>query len=760
MSKEQEYVIDLEAEKKELERRYELLIKAASKHFKNPEQNKEEVRKAFDIAVDAHKDMRRKSGEPYIYHPIEVAMIAAEEMGLGTTSVICALLHDVVEDTELTLDDMKNLFGEDVSQIIDGLTKIEGVFDNVKSIQAENFRKIVLTLSNDVRVILIKIADRLHNMRTLEHMRRDKQLKIASETLFLYAPLAHRLGLYNIKTELEDLCLKYMEPEAYQDITKKLEKTHDVRERFIKVFTQPIIKSLDELNVKYEIKGRTKSVYSIYNKIHNKGVPFDEIYDIFAIRIILDVPQNLEKSEIWRTYSVITDLYQPKPDRLRDWISFPRANGYESLHVTVMSPTGKWVEVQIRSQRMDEVAERGYAAHWKYKENNAETAIDEWIGKIRELLEMYQEGDSVDFMDAFKLNLYTQEVYVFTPKGEIRTMPSGSTALDFAYEIHTDLGNKCLGAKVNNKLVPLSYPIKSGDQLEIITSQKQSPKEDWLSFVTTSKAKGRIKAALKEEKRKIADDGKEIFERKAKRLNLNFVPEDMAKILKYFGLNDSLEFYYRVGKGMISSAQIKNFYNEEHKKSWYQYLASKISRKEKSKAPEPQSEFKQLLEKTKEKGNELLIGDSMEKLDYTLSPCCSPIPGDEVFGFVTINEGIKIHKTTCPNAVQMLSHYAYRVVNARWVDQKSIAFLTGLKVTGIDEVGIVNKITRLISNQMKVNMRSISFDTDDGTFEGKIIVYVQDTKHLDELMSKLKTVPGVLSVKRMDNQIEGKTEVN
>ncbi len=760
MSNEKEYVIDVEAEKKEIERRYDLLIKAASKHFKNESEDEENIRKAFDLAVDAHKDMRRKSGEPYIYHPIEVAMIVSEEMGLGTTSVICALLHDVVEDTELTLDDMKNLFGDDVSQIIDGLTKIEGVFDNVKSIQAENFRKIVLTLSNDVRVILIKIADRLHNMRTLEHMRRDKQLKIASETLFLYAPLAHRLGLYNIKTELEDLCLKYIEPEAYEDITNKLEKTLDVRERFVKVFTQPIIKNLDELGMKYEIKGRTKSVYSIYNKIHKKGVPFDEIYDIFAIRIILDVPQNLEKSEIWRTYSVITDLYQPKPDRLRDWISFPRANGYESLHVTVMSPSGKWVEVQIRSLRMDEVAERGYAAHWKYKENNAETAIDEWIGKIRELLEMYQEGDSVDFMDAFKLNLYTQEVYVFTPKGEIITMPAGATALDFAYEIHTDLGNKCLGAKVNNKLVPLSYPIKSGDQLEIITSQKQTPKEDWLSFVTTSKAKGCIKSALKEEKRKIAEDGKEIFERKAKRLNLHFMPEDMNKLLKYFGINDTLEFYYRVGKGMISSAQIKNFYNEEHKKSWYQYLASKISRKEKGKTSQVSSEFKQLLEKTKEKGNELLIGDSMEKLDYTLSPCCSPIPGDEVFGFITINDGIKIHKTTCPNAVQMLSHYAYRVVKARWVDQKSIAFLTGLKVTGIDEVGIVNKITRLISNQMKVNMRSISFDTNDGTFEGKIIVYVQDTKHLDELMSKLKTVPGVISVKRMDNQSDTKEIVN
>lgn len=738
---------DPEQERREILRKYKELLKYAYPLVPDREERKQ-IKKAFQIAVDAHKEMRRKSGEPYIFHPIAVAQIVVQEMGLGATSIICALLHDVVEDTELTLEDIEKFFGPTVAKIIDGLTKISGVFDNTKSIQAENFRKIVLTLSEDIRVILIKIADRLHNMRTLEHMRRDKQLKIASETLFLYAPLAHRLGLYNIKTELEDLSLKYLEPEAYQEIISKLEKSKDVRERFIRQFTQPIKKKLDELGLSYEIKGRTKSVYSIWNKIHKKGVPFEEIYDIFAIRIILDVPQHLEKSEIWKTYSVVTDLYQPKPDRLRDWISFPRANGYESLHVTVMSPTGKWVEVQIRSKRMDEVAERGYAAHWKYKESNTETAIDEWITRIRELLENKDE-EAVDFVDAFKLNLYTDEIYVFTPKGELKTLPANATALDFAYEIHSDVGDHCLGAKVNNKLVPLSYKLNSGDQIEIITSQKQSPKEDWLNFVNTSKAKAKIKAALKEEKKRIAEEGKAIFERKLRRLNYNFNPEDINTLLKYFKLPDEQEFFYRVGKGIITSQQIKNFYKEEGKKSWYSYLTNRLSRKA-SKKKEEKENFDSLLKKFDRGSEQLLIGDSEEKIDYTLAPCCNPIPGDEVFGFVTINDGIKIHKINCPNAIQLLSNYAYRVVKAKWVGSEALSFLTGITVKGIDDVGIVNKITKLISNQMKVNMRSISFDSNDGIFEGKITLFVQDTRHLHELMEKLKEVPGVISVERID----------
>lgn len=745
------YTPDPELEKAELLKRYKELFRSVEK-VTSDKTELAQVRKAFEIAVDGHKEMRRKSGEPYIYHPIAVAMIVVQEMGLDATSVVCGLLHDVVEDTEITLDELGKHFGPQAARIIDGLTKIDGVFDNTKSIQAENFRKIVLSLSDDIRVILIKLADRLHNMRTLEHMKRDKQLKIASETMFMYAPLAHRLGLYNIKTELEDLCLKYIEPEAYEDIVSKLANSKEVRERFISRFTLPIKNSLNEQGYKYQIKGRTKSIYSIYQKIHHKSVPFEEIYDIFAIRIILDVPLEIEKSEIWKAYSVVTDLYQPKPDRLRDWISFPRANGYESLHVTVMSPTGKWVEVQIRSHRMDDVAERGLAAHWKYKENNAvESAMDDWITKVRETMEAHKEGEAVDFIDAFKMNLSMDEIYVFTPKGELRTMAVGSTALDFAYEIHSDLGDHCLGAKVNNKLVPLSYTLQSGDQLEIISSEKQSPKEDWLNFVKTSKARSRIKSALKEEKRKIAIDGKESFERKIKKLKLNFTEEDLPKLLKYFSVQDSLDFFYRIEKGIISSQQLKTFYSEETKKSWYTYLAAKLKRKPKKVDHEAKDNFESLIKAYKREG-ELLIGDSLQKLDYKLAPCCNPIPGDEVFGFVTINDGIKIHKISCPNAVQLLSNYAYRVVKAKWTGADDLAFLTGIKVNGIDDVGIVNKITKLISAQMKVNMRSIYFDSNDGIFEGRITLFVQDTRHLDELIQKLKKVEGVISVERM---IEG-----
>lgn len=735
---------DIEDEKKELQKRYRALLRSASRTVKNKEDIKR-IRKAFEVAVDAHKDMRRKSGEPYIYHPIAVAQIVVDEMSLGATSIICALLHDVVEDTDLTLEDMNNFFGEKVAKIIDGLTKISGVIDHTKSIQAENFRKIVLTLSDDVRVILIKIADRLHNMRTLEHMKRDKQLKIASETMFMYAPLAHRLGLYNIKTELEDLSLKYTHPEDYKDILDKLVKSEDVRKRFINRFTLPIKKALDGENIKYEVKGRTKSAFSIWNKMTKKGIPFEEIYDIFAIRIILDVPPQYEKAEIWRTYSLVTDIYQPKPDRLRDWISFPRSNGYESLHVTVMSPTGKWVEVQIRSLRMDDIAERGFAAHWKYKENNGETAIDGWINKIRELLEG-QEGEAIDFVDAFKLDLEVEEVFVFTPKGELKTMPAGTTALDFAYEIHSQLGDHCLGAKVNNKLVPLSYVLQGGDQIEIITSQKQTPKEDWLHFVKTSKAKGKIKSALREEKKKMAEDGKEIFLRKLRRLKINEEEQDLNKLIKHFGVPDSVEFFYRVNKGIISNEQIKAFYKDESRRSWYSYLTKRISRKSKK----DNFTVEELVKQTHRENDQLLIGDDMQKLDYKLSTCCNPIPGDEVFGFVTVSEGIKIHKTTCPNAISLLSNYSYRVIKAKWVNSESLAFLAGIKVSGFDEVGIVNRITRTISGQMKVNMRSLSFDTNDGIFEGKITAFVQDTRHLNELMEKLKEVPGVISAERTD----------
>lgn len=742
-----EIVIDHEQEKRELISRYKKLVKALGPAIKSKE-DQIKIHKAFEVAVDAHKEMRRKSGEPYIYHPIAVAQICAEEIGLGVTSAICGLLHDTVEDTQLTLEDIQSLFGPGVAKIIDGLTKISGVFDQTSSIQAENFRKIILTLSDDVRVILIKLADRLHNMRTLDHMTRDKQLKIANETLFLYAPLAHRLGLYRIKTELEDLALKYTQPEVYEDIVNKLRKTEDVRKRFIASFNNPIKKRLNELGMKFEIKGRTKSVYSIYNKMVTKGIPFEEIYDIFAVRIIIESEPENEKSDCWRVYSVVTDLYKPKPDRLRDWISFPRSNGYESLHTTVMSPSGKWVEVQIRTRRMDEIAEKGYAAHWKYKEKGAESNVDEWIRKIREILEN-QDQNAVDLVESFKLDLSTEEIFVFTPKGELRTLPNGATALDFAYEIHSKLGDTCIGAKVNNKLVPISHQLKSGDQVEVITSSKQTPKEDWLKIVKTSKAREKIKGALKEEKRRIAEEGKEIFERKLRHLGYTFNEEDITKILKYFRVNSSQDFFYKVATGGITNNEIKQFYKDESSKSWYTYLTTKLRRKTQDKKEDKPS-LESLIKEAKRDGDTLVIGEDDVKLDYKLSSCCNPIPGDEVFGFVTVNDGIKIHKTTCPNAMQLMSNYAYRIVKARWTTRESIAFLAGIKVSGFDEVGIVNRITKIISNQLKVNMRSISFDTSDGLFEGTIMVYVQDTHHLDELINKIKEVPGVINVTRMN----------
>lgn len=737
----------LEAEKKEILRRYRALLRAAAPVIKTPEDRKR-IKKAFELALAAHKDMRRKSGEPYIYHPIAVAEICVKELNLGVTSVICALLHDTVEDTDITLEDIGNMFGEEVRTIIDGLTKIEGFVDATESIQAENFRKILLTLSNDVRVILIKLADRLHNMRTLDHMKRDKQLKIANETLYLYAPLAHRLGLYRIKSEMEDLALKYTDPEFYQEIVTKLKKSEEVRNRFISTFIQPIKKKLIEQGFSFEIKGRTKSIYSIYNKIKNKGVPFEEIYDIFAIRIIIDSEPENEKADCWRVYSIVTDFYQPKPDRLRDWISFPKANGYESLHTTVMSPTGKWVEVQIRTRRMDEIAERGYAAHWKYKESSIETNIDEWLRKVRAILENADQN-AVDFVESFKVDLVTEEIFVFTPKGELKTLPAGSTALDFAYEIHSDIGDHCLGAKVNGKLVSISHVLQSGDQVEIITSSKQKPKEDWLQIVKTSKARHKIRQALKEQKRQLAETGKEQFERKLRHLGLNFTEADVPKILRFFQVPSLLEFYYRVATDVITNDDIRRFYKEEIARSWYAALTRRFKRRTEKPAEPPVPKLADLLKHTNRKEDSLIIGDNVTNLDYKLATCCNPIPGDEVFGFVTVNDGIKIHKTNCPNANTLMSNYAYRIIKARWTSSEAIAFQAGLIIKGFDDVGIVNRITRIISNQLKVNMKSINFDSNEGLFEGRIMVFVQDTVHLEDLMNKLRKVPGVISVERM-----------
>ena len=729
-----------EQEKKEILNRYKKLLTASRRRLEKGD--KELIRKAFELAVEAHKDMRRKTGEPYIYHPIAVAQICAEEIGLGTTSIICGLLHDTVEDTEITLADIEGMFGERVAKIIDGLTKISGVFDQTSSLQAENFRKMLLTLSDDIRVILIKLADRLHNMRTLDSMARDKQIKIASETLYLYAPLAHRLGLNAIKTELEDLGLKYTHSDAYNEIILKLEESEPERKKFIQKFIEPIKDILKEQNFKFKISGRPKSVYSIYNKIKNKGVPFEEIYDLFAIRIVSDSLPEQEKSDCWHIYSIITDFYHPSPERLRDWISTPKANGYESLHTTVMGPDGKWVEVQIRTERMNEIAEKGYAAHWKYKDtaSEKESQLEEWINKIREMLESPEEN-ALDFIDDFKLNLFAEEIFVFTPKGEMRTIPSGATALDFAFEIHSKIGEHCIGAKVNHKLVPLSYVLKGGDQVELLTSKKQTPNEDWLGFVITAKAKSKIKYALKNERKKISEDGREILERKFYKQKLEFTIQNIQDFTTFLKLSSTQEVFYRAAKDAIGITEIKEFV--KYKQHPERYVTKKL---------EKQHSVEEMVTQARGKSNMLVIGDDMEALDYKLSPCCTPIPGDDVFGFITVGEGIKIHRVNCPNASKLLANYAYRVIKAKWNSDKLLTFLASVKITGTDAMGVVNNITKVISTQHNVNMRSITFDTEDGIFEGTIMVYVHSTEHLTQLSNNLKKVPGVINVQRIDGE--------
>lgn len=730
--------IDLELERKEILKRYRKLLKTAKPLLKDNDAKL--IKKAFNTSLEAHKDMRRKSGEPYIYHPLAVAQIAAEEIGLGTTSIVSALLHDVVEDTDWEIEDIERDFGPKIARIIDGLTKISGVFEYGSSQQAENFRKMLLTLSDDVRVILIKLADRLHNMRTLGSMPRNSQLKIASETKYLYAPLAHRLGLYAIKSELEDLFLKYTETEIYQQIAFDLKETKAARDRFIKEFIAPLEHDLQETGFEFIIKGRPKSIYSIWSKMKKQNIPFEEVYDLFAIRIILKAKPEQEKAACWQVYSIVTDYYKPNPDRLRDWISTPRTNGYESLHTTVMSKTGQWVEVQIRTERMDEIAEKGYAAHWKYKENAPnphELGLEAWISKVREMLEQ-SDASAIEFMDDFRSNLFNEEVFVFTPKGDLKVLPFGATALDFAFEIHTEIGVHCLGAKVNQKLVPLSYTLNNGDQVEVLTSSKQKPSEDWLRFVVSSKAKARIKDFLKEDKKRYITDGKEIVTRKIKQLKMQLTQEVTNQLRAYFNAKTTSDFFYNVGKGYIDPQEIKRFREDKLKVSQPAISDAKSFEKEIKKVRGVESDM-------------LLIGEDMDSIDYKLAKCCNPISGDDVFGFVTINEGIKIHRTNCPNAIELMSNYGYRIIKAKWTSQKEIAFLAGLRITGTDRMGIVNDITRIISNELKVNMRSITIDTDEGIFEGSIMLFVHDTKHLDILMKKLSKVQGIVGVNRFDS---------
>ncbi|MFM7430800.1 MAG: RelA/SpoT family protein [Flammeovirgaceae bacterium] len=736
-------VIDEVEEKKEIIARYRRLLRLTKPILKDGDAKF--IKRAFTISMEAHKNMRRKSGEPYIFHPLSVAEICVEEIGLGTTSIISALLHDVVEDTDIQLADLQGIFGVKIAKIIDGLTKIRGVFEYGTTAQAENFRKMLFTLSEDVRVILIKLADRLHNMRTLDSMPRNKQLRVSSETIYLYAPLAHRLGLNAIKTELEDLYLRFTDRAVYNEISGKIDDTRASRNKFIKQFIQPIKDELDELNVKYEIKGRPKSIFSIYNKMRKQNIPFEEVYDLFAIRIIIDIPIEQEKSFCWQVYSVVTDYYTPNPDRLRDWISTPKANGYESLHTTVMAKNGQWVEVQIRTLRMDEIAEKGYAAHWKYKDNAAkyESNLEKWLVRVRETLEK-QDLTALEFVDDFRGNLFSEEIFVFTPKGELKNLPTGATALDFAFDIHTDIGAKCIGAKVNQKLVPLNHLLKNGDQIEILTSAKQKPNEDWLRFVISPKAKSKIKELLKEGKRKIAEDGKEVLLRKMTQLKIDAHTQVLEQMRDFFKVSSQLDLNYRVGMGTITVNDLKRF--KEYKPS------SPLKGQEHSEVRDVKT-IEQELNKAKGRYEDiLLIGEDMDVVEYKLAKCCTPIPGDDVFGFVTVNEGIKIHRANCPNATELLANHGNRVIKAKWTSQYEVSFLTGLNVVGTDRVGLINDVSKVISEELKVNMSSLSFKTDQGIFSGEIMLYVNDTRHLEVLIEKLEKVEGVVKVSRFDSK--------
>ncbi len=732
--------VDVEEEKREIIRRYRRLLRKAKPFLKDDDAK--EIRRAFNIAVEAHREMRRKSGEPYIYHPLAVAEICVEEIGLGTTSIVSALLHDVVEDTDIELAEIRDEFGDRVAKIIDGLTKISGVFEYGTSQQAENFRKMLFTLSEDVRVILIKISDRLHNMRTLNSMPRNKQLKISSETMYIYAPLAHRLGLYLIKSELEDLYLRYTEAEEYKEIADKLNQMKASRTRIISQFTKPIKAELKKQGYKYVAKGRPKSIFSIWNKMKSQNIPFEEVYDLFAIRIIVDVPIEEEKAACWKVYSIVTDFYRPNPDRLRDWISTPKANGYESLHTTVMASNGQWVEVQIRTKRMDEIAEKGYAAHWKYKHNInlEESQLEQWLAAVRDSLES-NNVEALEFVDNFRGNLFSQEVFVFSPRGDLYTLPFNATALDFAFAIHTEVGLSCIGAKINQRLVPLNYILKNGDQVEILTSTKQKPSEDWLRFVVTSKARSNIREGLRENKRDTVTQGEEILLRKFKKLKIDETHMMIDRFREFMHEKTNFDLFYKVGKGQIKLEDFKRF--KEMK-------PLKLKKRPQGRIKDAR-DFEQELKRVKGKKDDiLLIGEDMDLVDYRLAACCTPIPGDDVFGFVTVSEGIKIHRTTCPNAPELLAKHGNRIIKAKWASEHEQSFEVGLKIVGIDRIGLVNDVSSIISDELKVNMRSMAIDTESGIFEGTIRLFVNDTKHLEKLKEKLEKVEGVVKVSRFE----------
>ncbi len=734
------YRISIEEENKEIASRYKDLLKGTYEVLSK--KDKDLIRQAFEVAVEAHSEQRRKTGEPYIYHPIAVAKIVAYEIGLGATSIAAALLHDVVEDTHYTIEDIEQLFGETIARIVNGLTKISRLNkEKDASIQAENFRKMLLTLHDDVRVILIKIADRLHNMQTMDAMPGHKQIKIASETLYIYAPLAHRLGLYNIKTDLEDLGLKYTEPEIFNDITAKIKASKQEQQTYINTFSETIQKGLSKEHFNYEIKGRFKSIFSIRRKMRKQNVTFDEVYDKFAIRIIFDPNSKDEKFEAWKIYSIVTDYFKPNPSRLRDWISQPKSTGYEALHITVVGPDAQWVEVQIRSKRMDEIAEKGYAAHFKYKQGDVnENGLEGWLNKLKETLEN-QSLNAVDFVEDFKLNLYAKEIYVFTPKGDLKSLPKGASALDFAFSIHTDVGLKCRGAKVNGKLVPLSYELKSGDQIEVITTALNKPNSRWLDFVITARARTKIKAALKDEEKKIAEEGKAILARKLRHLKISFNEKVVNELVTFFKLRTSFDLFFRIGNGAIDNTQLKSFVSGRNS-AIISYFKNKLRRS-------PSSEVVGE-EVVTHKYDALVFGNDEEKLEYKLSPCCNPIPGDNVFGFITINDGIKVHKKNCPNSISLQSNYAYRIIKTKWIDSTKQDFKVILQINGVDKAGIANNLTRIISNNMGVFIHSINIAGNEGFFDGKLSLSVNNSAQLKKLINSIQRIEGVKKVARVN----------
>ncbi|WP_226064991.1 RelA/SpoT family protein [Kaistella polysaccharea] len=733
-------VYDLEQENKEILARYRDLITNTYRHL-DEEQNKL-IRKAFDIALDAHKDQRRKTGEPYIYHPIEVAKIVANEVGLGATSIACALLHDVIEDSDYTYEDLQKIFGKKIADIVNGLTKISVMNHQNISIQSENYRKLLLTLSEDFRVILIKIADRLHNMRTLESMTPEKQKKIASETVYIYAPLAHRLGLYNIKSELEDLSLKFNNPEVYTDISEQLKLAKESREIYIEEFRKEVSVQLEDEGLNVSIKGRAKAISSIYRKMLKQGVTFDEVFDNYAIRIIYKSDAKNEKFLAWKIYSIVTDLYHSNPHRMRDWISRPRSTGYESLHLTILGPDKKWIEVQIRSERMDDIAEKGVAAHYKYKEgfnqNHDEKNFETWVTEIREVLENQQSLSTTELLDDIKLNLYSKEVFVFTPKGEIKILPINSTALDFAFSVHSDLGTKCLGAKVNGKLVPISYTLKNGDQVDILSSQNQKPKADWLEFVVTSKAKSKIKAILNSEKNSLSEEGKEILQRKMRHAKINFNDEELNKMQKFFGLKSSQELFLKFQNGQLDIGDIKKY---TEGKGIFSNILQRFR-----KSPEKNTVYEEAPETNLDM---IVFGKDEEKMNYSFAKCCTVIPGDKMFGFITISDGIKVHNDGCPNAINLRAQYDYRVLSAKWVNEESFRNRIKIEIEGLDRMGMINDITAVISNNMNMDMKSMSIESNNGIFLGNINLEVKNRSQLDETFKQLKNINGVSRIKRL-----------